>query len=107
MDFSFSEEQGLLQDSIQRYIQNSYTFDARQKILKSEEGFSRENWATFAELGWLALPFKEESGGFGGTAVETMIMMEEFGKGLVVEPYVSTVIMAGSVIEAGGTSRAH
>ena len=104
MDFSFSEEQGLLQDSIQRYIQNSYTFDARQKILKSEAGFSRENWATFAELGWLALPFAEESGGFGGTAVETMIMMEEFGKGLVVEPYVSTVIMAGSVIEAGGTT---
>ena len=104
MDFSFSEEQGLLQDSIQRYIQKSYTFDARQKILKSEEGFSRENWATFAELGWLALPFTEQSGGFGGTAVETMIMMEEFGKGLVVEPYVSTVIMAGSVIEAGGTT---
>jgi alkylation response protein AidB-like acyl-CoA dehydrogenase len=104
MDFSFSEEQGLLQDSIQRYIQNSYPFEARQKILKSEEGFSRENWATFAELGWLALPFKEASGGFGGSAVETMIMMEEFGKGLVVEPYVSTVIMAGSVIEAGGTT---
>ena len=104
MDFSFSEEQGLLQDSIQRYIQNSYTFDARQKLLKTEDGFSRENWASFAELGWLALPFSEASGGFGGTAVETMIMMEEFGKGLVVEPYVSTVIMAGSVIEAGGTT---
>ena len=104
MDFSFSEEQGLLQDSVQRYIQNSYTFDARQKLLKTEDGFSRENWATFAELGWLGLPFSEASGGFGGTAVETMIMMEEFGKGLVVEPYVSTVIMAGSVIEAGGTS---
>ncbi|MGV0036480.1 MAG: acyl-CoA dehydrogenase family protein [Candidatus Azotimanducaceae bacterium WSBS_2022_MAG_OTU7] len=104
MDFSFSEEQGLLQDSIQRYIQNSYTFDARQKLLKTEDGFSRENWASFAELGWLALPFSEELGGFGGTAVETMILMEEFGKGLVVEPYVSTVIMAGSVIEAGGTN---
>ena len=104
MDFSFSEEQGLLQDSIQRYIQNSYTFDARQKILKTEDGFSREHWASFAELGWLALPFTEASGGFGGTAVETMIMMEEFGKGLVVEPYLSTVIMAGSVIEAGGTT---
>ncbi len=104
MDFSFSEEQGLLQDSIQRYIQNSYTFDARQKLLKTEDGFSRENWTSFAELGWLALPFSEALGGFGGTAVETMILMEEFGKGLVVEPYVSTVIMAGSVIEAGGTS---
>ena len=104
MDFSFSEEQGLLQDSVQRYIQNSYTFDARQKLLKTEDGFSRETWASFAELGWLALPFSEESGGFGGTGVETMIMMEQFGKGLVVEPYVSTVIMAGSVIEAGGTA---
>lgn len=104
MDFSFSEEQGMLQDSVQRYIQNSYTFDSRQKLLKSDDGFSRDNWASFAELGWLALPFSEESGGFGGTAVETMILMEEFGKGLVVEPYVSTVIMAGSVIEAGGSS---
>ena len=103
MDFSFSEEQGLLQDSVQRFIQNSYTFEARQKLLETEEGFSRDNWASFAELGWLALPFAEESGGFGGTAVETMILMEEFGKGLVVEPFVSTVIMAGSVIEAGGT----
>ncbi len=106
MDFSLSEEQSLLQDSVQRFIQNSYTFDARQKLLKSEEGFSRENWSSFAELGWLALPFSEASGGFGGTAVETMIMLEEFGKGLVVEPYISTVIMAGSVIEAGG-SQAH
>ena len=105
MDFSFSEEQGLLQDSIQRYIQNSYTFDARQKLLKTEDGFSRDNWASFADLGWLALPFSESSGGFGGTSIETMIIMEEFGKGLVVEPYVSTVIMAGSVIEASGNSK--
>ncbi len=104
MDFSFSEEQSLLQDSVQRFIQNDYTFDSRQKLLKTDDGFSRDNWANFAELGWLALPFTEESGGFGGTAVETMILMEEFGKGLVVEPYVSTVIMAGSVIEAGGTA---
>lgn len=104
MDFSFSEEQGLLQDSVQRFIQNDYAFDARQKLIKSEDGFSRENWASFAELGWLALPFSEESGGFGGTAVETMIIMEEFGKGLVVEPYVTTVIMAGSIIEAGGSA---
>lgn len=104
MDFSFSDEQGLLQDSVQRYIQKSYTFEQRQKLLKTEDGFSREHWASFAELGWLALPFSEENGGFGGTAVETMIMLEEFGKGLVVEPYISTVIMAGSVIEAGGTT---
>ncbi len=104
MDFSFTEEQGLLQDSVQRFIQNSYEFENRQKLIKTDEGFSRDNWATFAELGWLALPFSEESGGFGGTAVETMIVMEEFGKGLVIEPYVSSIIMAGSVIEAGGST---
>lgn len=104
MDFSFTEEQSLLQDSVQRFVQNSYEFETRQKLVKTEEGFSRDNWSSFAELGWLALPFTEESGGFGGTAVETMIMMEEFGKGLVVEPYVTTVIMAGSIIEAGGST---
>lgn len=104
MDFSFTEEQSLLQDSVQRFVQNSYEFETRQKLVKTEEGFSRDNWSSFAELGWLALPFAEESGGFGGTAVETMIMMEEFGKGLVVEPYVTTVIMAGSIIEAGGST---
>ena len=104
MDFSFTEEQSLLQDSVQRFVQNSYEFEARQKLIKTEEGFSRDNWSSFAELGWLALPFAEESGGFGGTAVETMIVMEEFGKGLVVEPYVTTVIMAGSIIEDGGST---
>ena len=104
MDFSFTDEQALLQDSVQRFIQNSYAFDSRQKLIKTEDGFSRENWASFAELGWLALPFSEESGGFGGTAVETMILMEEFGKGLVVEPYLTTVLMSGSIIEAGGSS---
>ena len=104
MDFSFSDEQNLLQDSVQRFIQNDYTFEARQKLLKIDSGFSRDNWATFAELGWLALPFPEEIGGFGGTAIETMIMMEEFGKGLVVEPYLSTIMMAGTAISEGGTT---
>ena len=104
MDFSFSEEQSMLQDSVQRFMQNSYTFENRQKLIKTEEGFSRDNWASFAELGWLAMPFPEAVGGFGGTPVETMIMMEEFGKGLVVEPYVSCVIMAGTAINEGGSS---
>jgi len=103
MDFSFSEEQSLLQDSVQRFIQNDYTFEARQKIIQTEDGFSRDNWSTFAELGWLGLPFSEEDGGFGGTPIETMIMMEEFGKGLVVEPYLSTVIMAGAILSEGGS----
>ena len=66
MDFSFSEEQSMLQDSVQRFMQNSYTFENRQKLIRTEEGFSRENWASFAELGWLAMPFPESVGGFGG-----------------------------------------
>ena len=104
MDFSCSEEQTLLQNSVQRFIQNDYTFEQRQKLLKSDEGFSRENWASFAELGWLGLPFSEEAGGFGGGPIETMILMEEFGKGLVVEPYLSTVLLAGKLIEQGGNA---
>ena len=99
MEFSLSDEQSLLKDSVQRYIQNSYAFEDRQRLIGSEAGFSRDNWKNFAELGWLALPFSEEVGGFGGTAVETMILMEEFGKGLVVEPYLASVILAGSIIE--------
>jgi pimeloyl-CoA dehydrogenase small subunit len=104
MDFSFSEEQKLLQDSVQRYIQNSYSFEARRRLLRTEEGFSRENWASFAELGWLALPFPEDAGGFGGSPIDTMIVMEEFGKGLVVEPYLSTVLLAGAFIAEAGTA---
>lgn len=104
MDMSFSEEQTLLADSVRRFIQDNYAFEDRQRLLKTEEGFSRDNWAKFAELGWLALPFPEEVGGFGGTAVEMMMLMEEFGKGLVVEPYISTIVMAGTALTEGGTA---
>ncbi len=104
MDFSFSSEQSMLQDSVQRFIQNAYGFDARQKIVASDEGFSRDHWSHFAEMGWLGLPFSEEDGGFGGTAVETMILLEEFGKGLVVEPYITAVLQAGSLVAKGGTA---
>jgi alkylation response protein AidB-like acyl-CoA dehydrogenase len=103
MDFSFSDEQSMLQDSVQRFIQNDYSFEHRQKLIASDEGFSRDNWAAFAELGWLALPFSEADGGFGGTAVETMILMEEFGKGLIVEPYLSSIVMSASLIARAGS----
>ena len=69
MDFSLSEEQTLLKDSLERFIQNDYDFDTRRKVMAGEEGFSRENWKQFAELGWLAVPFAEEDGGIGGGAV--------------------------------------
>ncbi len=105
MDFSFSEEQTLLQDSVQRFIQNDYSFAARQQLVRSEEGFSRAHWSTFAELGWLALPFPEEDGGYGGTPIETMILMEEFGKGLVIEPYVSSIVIAGTLLSDAGSTQ--
>lgn len=103
MDFSFSDEQTLLQDSVSKFLQNDYNFETRQKVIKEEAGFSAANWKQFAELGWLAMPFAEADGGFGGTAVETMIMMEQFGKGLVVEPFLPTVLLTGGALRIAGT----
>lgn len=105
MDLALSEEQTLLQNSVQRFIQDQYNFEARQVLANSEEGFSREHWTQFAELGWLALPFSEEAGGIGGTAVETMILMEAFGQGLVLEPYISTIVLCGSLLESAGAEK--
>ena len=102
MDFSFSDEQTLLQESIERFIQNDYSFAARQDIVRGELGYDAGNWATFAELGWLGVPFPEEDGGFGGTAIESIVMCEQFGKGLVVEPFLATVVLAGGVIRIAG-----
>lgn len=104
MDFSFTEEQTLLEESVARFIQNDYGFDARQKLVRSENGFSTDNWATFAELGWLGVTFAEADGGFGGGAVESMLMLENFGRGLVVEPYLATVVLAGGALKHGGTA---
>ncbi len=103
MDFSFTEEQTLMQDSVARFVQNDYAFDTREKILKEDAGFSSNNWQTFAELGWLGVPFSEEDGGFGGSAVDTMLMMEQFGRGLIVEPYLATVVLAGSALKIAGS----
>ncbi len=85
MDFSFSEEQTLLRNSVQSLLADKYDFDTRRKIVKSAEGWSPAMWKQFAELGLLAAPFSEELGGLGGGAIETMILAEEFGRHLVVE----------------------
>ncbi len=104
MDFSLSDEQTLLQDSVSRFIQNDYDFARRQKLVHSADGFSREHWKTFAELGWLGVPFAEADGGFGGGAIESMLMFEQFGKGLVVEPVVPTVVLAGGALKLAGSA---
>ena len=103
MDFSFTEEQTLLQESVSRFMQNDYGFEARQKNASTEQGFSDENWQTFAELGWLGVPFSEADGGFGGGAIETALMSEQFGRGLLIEPFLATVILAGGAIKHGGS----
>jgi alkylation response protein AidB-like acyl-CoA dehydrogenase len=103
MDIQFTEEQELLRSSVQRLLRDQYDFDARRKIVASEEGFSRKQWDAFAELGLLAAPLSEGAGGLGGGPLSTMIIMHEFGRHLVVEPFVETVVLAGGLIEHVGT----
>lgn len=104
MDFSYSDEQQMLQDSVQKFVLSQYDFDTRHKILKSDRGFSEEYWSLFAELGWLTVPFREEDGGFGGSAVDLMVVMEEFGKGMVVEPFLPTAVISGGLVSELGNA---
>jgi alkylation response protein AidB-like acyl-CoA dehydrogenase len=103
MDIQFTEEQELLRSSVQRLLRDQYDFGARRKIVASEEGFGREQWEAFAEIGLLAAPFSEQVGGLGGGPLSTMIIMHEFGRHLVVEPFVETVVLAGGLLEATGS----
>jgi alkylation response protein AidB-like acyl-CoA dehydrogenase len=101
MNFNLSEEQTLIRDSIERFVADNYGFDQRNATVAQEHGFSKEHWQTMAELGWLSIPFAEEFGGFGGGPVDTMVIMQEFGKGLVAEPYLPTVLLFGGLLQAG------
>lgn len=98
MDFSYTEEQQMLQESVLKFVQNQYDFDTRNKIIASDDGYSKELWTLFAELGWLTVPFAEADGGFGGSAVDMIVMMEEFGKAMLVEPFVSTALVSGRLV---------
>jgi len=108
VDFSYSEVQKMLQDSVEKFVQKSYDFNTRSKIVDSEDGYSKENWSLFAELGWLAVPFSEEDGGLGGSAVDLIVMMEEFGKANLVEPFTATTILCGGLVSelANGEQKA-
>ena len=103
MDFNFTEEQTLLENMVTSFVRDNYTWEAREAIVKTEEGWKPENWNQFAELGLLGVPFAEEFGGLGGSVVDTMIVMEQFGKGLVVEPYMPSVVLAGGLISSLGS----
>lgn len=105
MDFNFTEEQTMLRDTVASYLQDNYGFDTRQKLIKSETGWSPAVWHAFAEeLGILGAPFAEDVGGLGGGPLENMIVMEEIGKQLVVEPYLGTVVIGGGFLKRSGAS---
>ncbi|GMU50712.1 MAG: acyl-CoA dehydrogenase [Candidatus Desulfobacillus denitrificans] len=104
MDFNYTDEQNALRDTLSRYIAKDYGFEQRRALAKSEIGFSRDHWKQFADLGLLALPFPEDFGGLNGNAVDTMLVMESFGRGLVLEPYLSTVVVAGGLIRDAGSA---
>ena len=101
MDFNFTEEQTMIRDSLSRLIREQYDFDTRRKVVASKEGWRPAMWAQFAELGLLAAPSSEEDGGLGGGPIDAMVVMEEFGKGLVVEPFLQTVVIAGGFLKTG------
>ena len=103
MDFNFSEEQTMIRDSLARLLRDQYDFETRRKVVESETGWRPEMWQQFAELGLLAAPFSEEDGGLGGGALDSMVIMEEFGKALVVEPYIPTIVCAGGFLKHAGT----
>jgi alkylation response protein AidB-like acyl-CoA dehydrogenase len=105
MDFSLNEVQEMLADSIDKFIDNEYAFDTRQKYAASDTGYSADVWKMIAELGWTAVPFAEEDGGFDGNQIDIMVMMQRFGRGLVVEPYLANIVLAGGILKRVGTSQ--
>ena len=105
MDFSLNEVQEMLADSIDKFIDNEYAFDTRQKYAASEAGYSADVWKTIAELGWTAVPFAEEDGGFDGDQIDIMVMMQRFGRGLVVEPFLANIVLAGGILKRIATAQ--
>lgn len=103
MDFNFTEEQEMVRDGLSRLVRESYDIETRRGVIASESGWRPEIWEQLAELGILGMPFSEADGGFGGGPIDTMVVMEEFGKGLVVEPFVPTVVCAGGLLKHAGS----
>src|SRR5450631_1286560 len=104
MNFDLSEEQQLLKDSVGRLLADRYGFEQRKAFQASPEGWSRDLWRQYAELGLLGVAFSEADGGFGGGPVETMLIQEAFGRTLALEPYLATIVLAGGLIGRGGSA---
>ena len=103
MNFDLTDEQRLLQDSVARFVADNYSLEKRIALTAAEPGYSRDHWRTFAELGWLALPFSEDDGGIGGSALDVMLLMEQFGKALVVEPFLASIVLGGGAVRRVGS----
>ncbi len=103
MNFDYNEEQQLLADSVRRFMQKDYEFEGRKKIVASPQGYSDTVWATFAEMGLTGIPFSPDYGGFGGGAIDLLSVMEAFGEGLVVEPFLATVGLGGQLVARAGS----
>ncbi|TAL03593.1 MAG: pimeloyl-CoA dehydrogenase small subunit [Rhodospirillaceae bacterium] len=104
MDFDLNEDQRALKDGVERLLGDRYDFEQRKKHMAESDGWSREQWGRYAEMGLLALPFAESDGGIGGGAVETLIVMEAFGSALVLEPYLATVVLGGGFLRLAGSA---
>lgn len=104
MDFEYSDDQRMLADSIARLLADRYDFAARRGYQKQPEGWSGELWSQYAELGLLGVPFDEAMGGFGGGAIDVMMVMEAFGRALVLEPYLASIVLGGAALRHGGTA---
>ncbi len=105
MNFDITQEQQLIKDSVARFVADNYDLESRMTASASKAGFSADHWATFGELGWLGLPFAEADGGFDGNEIDTMLVMEEFGKGLVLEPYFASIILGGGALRRGANEK--
>lgn len=104
MDFNLTDEQQMLREAVRRFTQEQYSFEARRRLLESEQGFGADNWNSYAELGWLALGLPEDVGGLNCSFVETALVMEEFGRVLALEPYASSAILCARIIDASEKS---
>ncbi|MBL1240242.1 MAG: acyl-CoA dehydrogenase family protein [OCS116 cluster bacterium] len=104
MDFSLSDLQQMMQDSVSKFIQKDYDFETRQSLVNSDLGYSEDNWKLFSDLGWLGLPINAEYGGIGGNLIDTIFLQEELGKGLVVEPIFSTLMLGANLVQKHGSS---
>jgi alkylation response protein AidB-like acyl-CoA dehydrogenase len=104
MDFEYNEEQRLLSETLRKFLSTGYSFDARGKIVASPTGHSEDVWSVLAEMGILGVPFDAVYGGFGGSTVDMLIVLEALGEALVVEPYLATVGLGGRSVARGATA---